>query len=215
MYAALDGDELVEDEEGQLVLDHDHVAADVGHGVEQPVGAEHRVVVGVVAHLPPRRRPHHLQQEAPVGHHHLQERLPLLLLRLAAPPLVGEALVRADQLLGGVGDGGGELGERPPARGGAAEEVEEGAALVVLHGEEVRVAVVEGAEGHHLRLVGAAVEVLDARRDAVDGVAPPPRRLLRRRVAVGAAAAAHSLLHLHHPRALLGRPPPRRHLDHY
>ena len=49
--AGLDGEELVEDEERQLVLDHDHVAADVGHVVEQAVVAEDGVVGRVVVHL--------------------------------------------------------------------------------------------------------------------------------------------------------------------
>jgi hypothetical protein len=192
ILAVLNGEEAVQDEQRQLVLDHEHVAADVGHVVEQAVGAEDGVLTVVVVHLPAGGRPHRLQEEAPVGHHQLHEPLS----RSAADaPLVAEPLVRGLQPLARRGDCARERRQRL-AR--ASQEVDQGAALVRVHGPQLGLAVVERAQRHHLRLVRLTVQVLDTRRHAVDALLPPPRGLLRRRAAVG-----HRPLHLRHPRALL------------
>nr|BAC15994.1 hypothetical protein [Oryza sativa Japonica Group] len=61
-FAGLDGDELLEEEERQVVIGDEHVAADVRHHVQRAVAAEHRVVVCVSAAADHLRRPHHLQQ---------------------------------------------------------------------------------------------------------------------------------------------------------
>jgi hypothetical protein len=135
------------------------------------VVAEDGVVGGVVADDVP---PVHLgglddlQQEAAVDDHHLQEPLP----PVCAAPLGAQVQVRALQLPRDVRHGGRELLQRAL---GSAEQVPQRALLVLLHGQEFAVAaVVEGAQRHHLRLVRLAVEVLDTRRHAVDGVELPP-----------------------------------------
>lgn len=185
-----DGDEPLQHEQRQLVLHHEHVAADVGEHVELAVAAEDGVVGRVVRRRAAGRRAHDLEQEAPVHDHHLQERVAV------APPLVVEVHVRVLQPAGHLLQRGDQA-----AHGGAraAEQVEQRAPLVLLHRRrQVRVVAVERAQGHQLRPVGGGVlAVLHVRRDAVHGVLPPHRRL---RLRVRDAGLFELLLDVNHPR---------------
>jgi hypothetical protein len=204
--AVQEGDEPAEHEQRKLVLHHEHVAADVREHVHLAVPAEDRVVSRVVTqlavtlrrllllrlpllHCGLRRRggSHHLEQEAPVQEHHLQEPVPV------ATPGV-EVHVRLLQLLLRLRQRRHQAPERPL---GAPEEVEQGALLVRLHGGEVRVVVVERAQGHQVRPVRLRRRrVPDVRRHAVDGLLQPLLHLLR---GVAGAILLEQVLHVHHP----------------
>ncbi|MQL91400.1 hypothetical protein Taro_024017 [Colocasia esculenta] len=180
MEAAGDTALFGEDQERQLVLHHEHVPLDDGHGVEHPVPAEYGILAAVVRVVGLSRRedggaagrtlsggglavPHDLQHEAPVQDHQLQEPLRVL------PPLLLEPGVGVHQLLLHRFHLTHEACQRllaPP------QQVHQRPGLVLLHGRRRLLPVVVGAERDHLRSVSVRVEYPDAGRHLIDGVVP-------------------------------------------
>ncbi|OAY67141.1 hypothetical protein ACMD2_15839 [Ananas comosus] len=162
--AGLDAEQAVEDEERDLVLQHDHVAL---HGVHGPAHREH----GVAPRVAERGEPallarggaaEELEGEGPVEHQRQHE--------LVGGEAAGAALVAgADAVLEGAD--GVEVGADVVA--GAPEDAVEGAPLVRLHVAEAAAAVVEGAEGDDLGDVGPLVALAERLGDAVDGQLRP------------------------------------------
>ncbi|PUZ47911.1 hypothetical protein GQ55_7G203900 [Panicum hallii var. hallii] len=172
--AELDPEQEVEHEERDLVLEQDHVVA---HGVHRAAHGED----GVVPRVPQvvdeplptvQRAAEELQHEGPVQDEALGE--------LIAPHPGGAALVAgAHPVL--QRPHGAEVRRDVVAR--ALEHVVQRAPLVAVHLPQAAPAVVERADGDHLRRVGALVAVAEAPGNAVHGEARPgARRLLGARL---------------------------------
>ncbi|OAY67495.1 Photosystem II CP43 reaction center protein [Ananas comosus] len=155
-------EQLLEHEEGDLVLEQEQVAA---HERQAPSGGADAVVVPLAP------LDDELEDEAPVEEQHLHERIGAEVdgLEVAPPrprlqhPDLGYVVI--DAVVGVAG-----------------EEVLQVAPLVLLHGaEDGAVAAAVGADGDHPGLVEVRVALPDVRRNAEDGEA-----LRRHRVAVAA-----------------------------
>lgn len=125
---------------------------------------------GIDLIVAPRGRvaPEELVKETAVEYHEVQEPLPVL-------PLLVQLLVRIDELLHLVLE---RLAIHLERLLGAADEVLDSAVLVLLHGPEVGLAVVVGADGDQLRLVGFWVVLFDVGGHPVDAVALPQVQLV-------------------------------------
>uniref|UniRef100_A0A804NZL6 Uncharacterized protein n=1 Tax=Zea mays TaxID=4577 RepID=A0A804NZL6_MAIZE len=142
--------EALEHEEGELVLEQQHV---VVHVLHRPRGVDERVLRAL---LPLEEE---LHQEAAVQEEHLGE--------LGRGQQHG---LRVPAARGGLhrARGAGVRGQRRAA--GAGQNVAEVPPLVLLHGGEVPAgATVEGPDGDHLRLVEVPVAVAHGPRHAEDG----------------------------------------------
>lgn len=151
-----DAVQLLDDEEGYLVLQQEGV---VVHVVPRPLGSPRR------SELPLALPEEELEQEAAVQHQQLRELVgaqaePLCV----APARLGLNLAR-----------GAHAGAQKAAAGGLLivaprQEVAEQAPLVLLRGAQAGAAVVVWADGHDLGLVQVAVPLAHGRREAEDGV---------------------------------------------
>ncbi|KAG6382769.1 hypothetical protein SASPL_157522 [Salvia splendens] len=112
----------------------------------------------------------YLQHEAPVHDHELEE------LGRVVAPIRHQPVLGVHEVLGNGGEGVHVDLERPT---GALEEVEERAALVLLHLTQVAAPVVVRPQGDDLRLVGPGVDVGHGGRDPVDRPLAPVGRLSR------------------------------------
>ncbi|MQM15320.1 hypothetical protein Taro_048262 [Colocasia esculenta] len=156
----LEAEQAIEDEERDLVLQHDHVALDAVH---RAAHGEDGIVPGVAQRRKalPGGAPEELQHEAAVEHHGLHE----LVAGHGHPALEAGAGVVLKCPHG--------VEVKPDVVAGAAEDHAERPPFVVLHLAEPLLAAVEGADGHHLGDVGLLVPFPQRLGHAVDGQLRP------------------------------------------
>lgn len=160
----LNENQLVQNQQRQLILDHHHISLYVGHVVVNATSAKDGIIVRVamVGGLL-RRDAHYLEHEAAIEDHQPQERFLIL------PSLV-EALISLLQSLKLSLHGGHELVERLLC---FLEEVEQCSVLVLLHRHEVLLAMVVRAEGDDLGRVDLSVQFFYASGNPVYGLLGP------------------------------------------
>lgn len=170
-FASLYGNQLLQDQQRQLVLNHQHVPLYIRHSMQYPMAAENWIIEGIICRSSTRRNRQYLNHEASVNNHQPQKlffiTFPLLLQALETVlQLHHHLLQRAHKFFEWLVH--------------SLEEVEKGSMLVRLHRLQLLLAIMVRAEGDHLRLVDLRIEVFDAARHLIDGMLCPLNNLGRR-----------------------------------